>query len=348
MMEFKRGFTKNLLTFLPYVIGLAISLLFFSIVLISLGRDPIAGLMYLVTSSLGDAFSLERTIIYMSMLLLASNAFLISFRGGFINIGIEGQLHLGAILAYIASIFLGELPLPPVSVFIVIAASTAGGMLWILMPLALKVLFRVNEVFVTMILNFIAPLIVSWMVTGPFRDPRIAHPQSLPIPTSTRLPLIPGTRVHLGVVVSLAVCVLTYFLLQKTVWGIYIRAVGSNPLASRALGVNVDRIIVASSLLSASFAALIGFIEVNGNSHVLMERFSIGWGYLGIAVAILGNLNPIGALFASFFYAMLISGGRGLEIKMGVPIEIAFILQVSIVLIVVIVKSWLSDRVIRL
>ncbi|MEM1558016.1 MAG: ABC transporter permease [Thermoproteota archaeon] len=282
---------------------------------------------------------------YMSMLVLASTAFLISIKGGFINIGIEGQLHLGAILAYTTSILIGERLSSFLTIFTAFVASVAGGILWIIIPLILRIMLKVNEVFVTMILNFIAPLIVSWMVTGPFRDPRMAHPQSIPIPVLAQLPLIPGTRLHVGVLLSFVVCIFTWFLLQKTTWGTYIKAVGSSPVAARAMGIDVEKTTVMVSLLSASIASLAGFIEINGNSHVLMERFSIGWGYLGIAVAILGNLNPFGVLLASFFYAMLISGGRGLEIKLGVPIEIAFILQVAMVLAVVIARSWFSEKV---
>jgi ABC-type uncharacterized transport system permease subunit len=336
--------SQSLGKYIPYIIAALFSVAFFVVVLVLLGQNPLLALISLIRSSLGSGYSVGNTLTYMSMLLLASIAFLVGFSGGFINIGVEGQLYMGAIFAYIVSRQFGSLPFP-LPLLLALISSIAGGIVWIAIPLFLKVSFKINEVFVTMILNFISPLIVSWGVTGPFRDPRVSHPQSLPIPSSAWIPKIPSINLQLGFILSVAIAVLIYLLLYFTTLGLYIRAVGSNPQASRASGIDPKIIMIIVGLLSGGMAGIIGFIEVNGNSHLLMENFSMGWGYLGIAVAVLGNFHPLGALVASFFYSVLISGGRGLEIYMGLPIEISFVLQVTIVLVAIIVKTFLTERV---
>ena len=223
---------------LPYVIGSSLSLLLFFIILSIAGYNPVDGIYALVYGAMGNVFNFAGTLSYTAMLLLSSLAFLIGLRGGFINIGIEGQLYMGAIMAYLASMSIGSLP-PILSLLIISLAAIFGGIMWIALPLLIKVKMGVNEIFLTMIMNFIATLMLSWLVTGPFRDPHVAHPQSRIIPPTTWLPaLIPGTRLHLGVLLAFMLCIAVYLLMYKTVIGLYIRAVGLNPRATEAAGIS--------------------------------------------------------------------------------------------------------------
>ena len=183
-------------------------------------------------------------------------------------------------------------------------------------------------------------------LAGPIKDQSTGNLQTPFLPSSTWLPiLVQGTRLNLGVILAGAAAVVVYVLLYKTVLGYEIRASGSNPRAAQAGGVNVSRTILAVGLLSGGLAGLAGMVVVSGAEHLLAQNFSPGYGYQGIAVAAVGAFHPIGTLAGSILYSALSIGGESLQRSASsIPIELTYVLQATIVLSVLIVQKWLSER----
>lgn len=331
--------------YISYPIGLVVALSIFSAILLATGFNPILSLEALIRGSFGTVFRVSETFVKVAPLLLCSLAFLIAFKARFLNFGAEGQLYIGALCAYLAASQMGGLP-SILSIPLIALASFAGGVAWLAIPLVLKVKLEINEIFPTMVLNFIAMLVINWLVTGPIKNPRAPNPQTEAIPTATWLPImIPGTRLHVGLIFAFFLTFLIYLILQKTVLGYDIRAVGLGPRAAKHGGIDFSRNIIIVGILSSGLAGLAGMVEVVGANHLLISGFSPGFGYQGIAIAALGAFHPIGVVFASIFYSILLIGGESMQRGINpVPIHLIYILQAVLVLSVLIVQEFLTGR----
>lgn len=331
--------------YLSYLIAIVVSLTLFSIILLALGYDPITSMAGLATGSFGTTFLTSETLFLMGPLLLAALAFLVPFRARFYNIGVEGQLYMGALFGYLVASQLGSFP-SVIAIPMVLLAAMAGGVLWIALPLFMRVKLQVNEIFPTLVMNFIALEIVNWVTAGPLKNPLSGNLQTPALPQSTWLPvLINNTELNIGIIIAVVAAFLVYFVLYKTVLGFEIRASGASPRAAQNGGINVSRSILAVGLMSGALAGLAGIIVVAGVDHVLAQNFSPGYGYQGIAVAALGAFHPLGMLIASALYAALSVGGESLQRSAAaIPIELIYALQAIIVLSVLIVQKWIGDR----
>lgn len=331
--------------YLSYLVGIAASLTLFSAILIAFGYDPMTSIEGLASGSFGSVFLASETFVLMAPLLLAGLAFLVAFRARFYNIGVEGQLYIGALGAYLAASHLGGIP-SIVAIPLIIVASAAAGTLWLALPLLMRIKLQVNEIFPTLVMNFIALDVVNWLTAGPIKDPNSGNLQTQALPQSTWLPaLLQGTRFNAGVVIAAAAAIGVYVVLYKTVLGYEIRASGANPRAAQGGGIDVSRSILAVGLMSGGLAGLAGMIVVTGAEHLLAQNFSPGYGYQGIGVAALGTFHPLGTLIASVLYAALSIGGESLQRSVaGIPIELIYVLQATIVLSVLVVQKWLDGR----
>jgi ABC-type uncharacterized transport system permease subunit len=330
-----------------YPIGLLVALLIFSAILLAMGFNPILSLEAILYGSFGTIFSISETFVRVAPLLLSALAFLIGFKGRFLNLGAEGQLYMGAVAAYLAASQMGALP-SIISIQLTALASVVGGVLWLAVPLVLRVRLGVNEIFPTVVMNFVAEFVVSWLCTGPIRDPNAANPQTPPVPSTTWLPvMIPGTRLHEGLILAVLLSLFIYLFLYKTVLGYEIRAVGLNPRAARHAGLDLSKSIVTVGLLSGGLAGLAGMVEVAGANHLLVVGFSPGFGYQGIAIAPLGGFHPIGAIFASIFFSVLLIGGESMQRGAGVPVDMIYILEAVLVISVLVVQRWITVRTLR-
>ena len=336
---------SSLRKYYSYLIGIAVSLLLFSAILLVFGYNPITSLMGLITGSFGSTFLASETFVLFAPLLLAALAFLVTFRARFYNIGVEGQIYIGALVAYLVGSQLAALP-SILAIPLVIIASAVGGTLWLALPLLMRTKLQVNEIFPTLVMNFIAVDIVNWLTAGPIKDPNSGNLQTPILPQSTWLPiLIQGTRFNLGIIIAAAAAIGVFFVLYKTVIGYEIRASGANPRAAQTGGVDVTRSILVVGLISGGLAGLAGMVVVTGAEHLLAQNFSPGYGYQGIAVAALGNFHPVGSMIASLLYSALSIGGESLQrSSAAIPIELIYVLQAIIVLSVLIVQKWLGDR----
>lgn len=259
----------------------------------------------------------------------------IAFRAGVFNIGGEGQLLLGAIAASIVGL---QIDSPAfIALPVTLVAAAAGGAVWAGVAAVLRAKFGVLEVISTIMLNFIAANFVSYLVRGPLQEPTGVYPQTELIGEVARLPrLWAGTRLHAGVVLSIAAAVTAWWFLARAASGFRLRAVGASPTAATVAGrINVARVSFTALVASGALAGLAGGIEVSGVTYALYENLSPGYGFSAIAVAILARLHPVRVLFAALFFAILEAGALGMQRDAGIPSVVALALEGGIILLVV-------------
>lgn len=264
----------------------------------------------------------------------------IAFRAGVFNIGGEGQLLLGAIAAAIVGLEWSE-ALGASSLVLALAASTVAGAAWAGIAALLRARFGVLEVISTIMLNFVALNLVSYLVRGPMQEPTRVYPQTELVGLPARLPrLWPETRLHLGVFVAVAVGMAAWWYLTRTAGGFRVRAVGASPTAATVTGrVNTQAVTSGALVASGALAGLAGGLEVLGVTYALYENLSPGFGFSAIAVAILARLHPLGVLGTALLFATLETGALGMQRDAGVPSVVASALEAIAILAVVAVSG---------
>ena len=234
------------------------------ILLAILGKDPIAAYSLLISRGLGSSFGITETIIKMGPLLFVSAGLLIALRASVWNIGIDGQFLMGAAATgVVAPLLAGKVALP---VLLVVSSTAAflGGMLWGVIPAILKVRYNLNEIITTIMMNYLAIYLTSWMVKGPFKDPDVVAPQMRLIPQEWRLPDIPATRIHFGIVFGILAVLLVYYMFRSGTIGFSLDVIGASSKAAEHAGIPVKGFIVTSLLFSAGLAGLAGANDVMG------------------------------------------------------------------------------------
>ncbi|MBI4321733.1 MAG: ABC transporter permease [Chloroflexi bacterium] len=311
------------------------ALLLVAVIMLGIGTNPTAAFGALADGAFGSPYSLGITINKATPLILAGLGALFSFRAGVFNIGQEGQLYLGGLAATWIGISLTNLP-PVFHIFVSLAGGFAAGALWAFVPAILKTRRGVNEIISTLLLNYVAMYLVSFLAFGPLRGPETANYQTAPVAASAELPFIlPATRLHAGFLVALACVIAIYVVLWRTPFGLEVRAVGSSPRAARHAGIDVSRTVVLTVLISGGLAGLAGAVEILGVQHVLMGYFSPGYGYSGIVAALIGQSHPAGTLVASVFLGALRAGGSQMQRAAGVPVTMAYVTEGIMVLFVI-------------
>jgi general nucleoside transport system permease protein len=288
------------------------------------GAPVLAAYGRLVEGALGSTFALTETLARATPLILTGLAAAVAFRAKLWNIGAEGQLYAGALAA--AAVGSGALGVPAALLLpAVILAGALAGALLLLGPALLKVRLGVDEVVTTLLLNFVVLLFVQMMLEGPLQDPMgMGWPQSPPVLPAAELPkLLPRTRLHVGLVLALALAVLMWLYTRRTVWGFEARAVGANLEAARYAGMPVGVVFVRTALLSGGLAGLAGVSEVAGLKGYLTQDLSPGFGYAGIVVAMLAQLNPLGCIASALFVAAVFVGADSMSRALGVSSYLA-------------------------
>lgn len=285
------------------------------------------------------------TLVRATPLLLVGLAVALAFRSGILNIGAEGQLIVGAIAASAVAL---RFPAAP-SVLVVplmILAGTLGGAAWAGIAALLRRRFGVLEVISTIMLNFVALATVSWAIRGPLQEPTRVYPMSATFGSGARWPfLIPGQRLHLGIVLGLAAAVLLWFLLARTAVGFRIRATGAGARAAESAGgVDTERVASRVFLASGALAGLAGASEVGGVTWALYEGISPGHGYTAIAVALLARLDPRFVVLSAVFFGALEAGGASMQREAGVPAVAVQIVTATLLLGVLALAQWRAGR----
>jgi simple sugar transport system permease protein len=258
----------------------------------------------------------------------------LAFRGGALNIGAEGQFYSGAAMATWIGLSLGGWP-RLIAVPLILLAGVGAGLMYGLVPVWLRLRFGVLEVISTLLLNFVAEGVVSYLVQGPLMEPRHIYPQSDLIPMVARLPLLPGTRLHLGMAVALTLAIGIWVFERRTRPGFMLHAAGLNPAAAWIMGrIDTRRVFALALLASAALAGLAGAAEISGSTYALFQNLSPGYGFTGIAVALLARLHPLGIVASGLLFAGLEAGAGAMQRDAGVPAVIVSVVEAAIILTV--------------
>lgn len=283
---------------------------------------------------------LSGTLVRAVPLALVGVGLAIAFRAGVFNIGGEGQLLLGAVAATMVGLAWPE-GAGAAGVVLALAAAAAAGAAWAAIAGVLRWRFGVLEVISTIMLNFVALNLVSYLVRGPLQEPTGVYPQTAMIAPAARLPrLLDDARLHAGIVLAVAASIVAWWVVRSTAAGFRLRAAGASAEAAAVTGrINVGRATFGALVTSGALAGFAGGIEVAGVTYALYENLSPGYGFAAIAVAILARLNPLGVLAAAALFAALETGALGMQRDAGLPSTLAAVMEAIAILIVLAVGT---------
>ena len=319
------------------VLSIILAFLVAGVLIFLQGKNPLEAYAAIFRGAFGSLVAIGNTTVRTTPLLIGALGMTLGIRGGLFNVGGEGQLYLGAASATAV----GLLPLPVPSwlhILLAISAGILGGSLWALLPAFLRAYRGISEIVVTIMLNFVAVYLVSYLVHEPklLAQEGASYAQSRTILDSAILPiLVKGTSMHSGIIIAVILGIILQFVLKRTAYGFRTRMVGANPDASHYAGVRVKPSLFITFLIVGGFYGLMGTVEILGLKHSLYDNFSAGLGYETIAVALLGAANPIGVIFAAFFFGGLKAGANLMQQTVGIQSSMVQVIQALAVLFIV-------------
>ncbi len=317
--------------FLYSAISVALGLLVGAAFLMLTGKDPISTYRWMFYGAWGKPSFIAETMTRTTPLVFTGLALMMGFRAGVFNIGAEGQLLMGGLTAAVIGIYL-HLPFPIHPLLALTIAALVGGVLGYI-PGVLKVKRGLNEVVVTILMNYVAIYFTNYLVRGPLKSGYL--PRTAPVAESARIPIIfPGTRLHAGFILAVVLAVFLKIILDKSTWGYELKATGYNPLASLFGGIKTSKMVVLAMTFSGALAAMAGAVEILGLHHRFYGQFSPGYGFDGIMVSLIGRNDPIGVVFAAMLLATLRAGAGLVQLRAGVSKEIIWVIQALIILFV--------------
>ena len=319
-----------------------------ALIIVSAGGNPFAAYKGLFQGAFGSAKALSETTVWATPYIFAGLAVAVAFKGGLFNIGAEGQLALGAVTAawvgYALPDLLG-LTLPAlIHVPLAVGLGMLAGALWGAIPGWLKARTGAHEVINSIMMNYIALNMASYLLNGPMKDPNPMNvvARTPEIAEGARIaPVIAGFRFHWGFFLALVMAAIVWWILQKTTLGFEIRTAGANPDAARYAGVNVQRTIVLTMMLSGALAGMAGAIEVTALNYRHELGFSVGYGFDAIAIALLGKTHPLGVVAASLLWGAMRNGATRMQFLTQIPVDVISVIQALILLFVA------ADAIIR-
>jgi simple sugar transport system permease protein len=293
----------------------------FTLLIVVAGASPSDTFNGIVDGSLGNKQVLGETLLRFAPLALIAVALVPSLRAGLFNIGAPGQIAIGALAAGLVGMHLDGLPRP----LLIIAGALAGGlagMAWGYVPALLRARLQINEILSTLVFNFLAFGLLSYLLNGPLRGASANIAQSDPISEKAWLPiLIDGTRAHIGILIALA-AVLALAFFARTPSGYRLRLFSVAPRLATQAGASERRLVMTTMLIGAAAAGLAGWMQVAGVDHVVYGNVADTIGYTGLFVALLGAMNPYGTVIAAFFLAALLQGGDAAQVNAGVSPQV--------------------------
>lgn len=328
--------------------AIVIALSLCSILLLWAGVSVVDSYLSLLRGAFGSRFAISETLTRATPLIFTGLAAAVAFRAKLWNIGGEGQLYMGAMAITLVGTGVIQLPSPIMIPLLFLSAVIAGGLL-LLFSTLLKTWLRVDEVVTTLLLNFVILLLVDYLLFGPWKDPMaLGWPQAARIVDEGRLMnIVPRTRLHLGFVIAVGLAIIVWAVTEFSRWGFEIRAVGHNLKAARFSGIPVNRTIMRTALLSGGLAACAGVTEVAGTKGYLTVDISPGFGYTGIAVAMLAGLNPLAVIAAAIFFAAIYNGADSMSRAMNVSNYIADVITATALLAMLVCSLLVQYRIRR-
>ncbi len=323
-------------------LAVLLALVFTSIVLLLVNADPLAAFSNIIVGSIGSVNKIAQTLVAWVPLVLVTSGLLITFAAGLWNIGVEGQITLGAIFATGMLRILQPTDIPPgLAIFLCMLAGMVGGALWAALAGALKVFGGVNEIFSGLGLNFVATAITLWLIFGPWKRPGVGSMSGTePFDASLWLPVLPGLRISVwSLAAALIGLVIVFLILQGTYFGLKLKAVGKSNRSAFMLGIPTTRYMMLAFILCGFFAGLAGAIQVTAVYHRLIPSISSGYGFLGLMVAMLVNYQPILGALVAFGFAALNIGSIQLPIVLKLDSTLSGVLQGALVLSVLLMDG---------
>lgn len=314
------------------LVAIAVALLIGAIIIAAMGMNPALAYESLAKGAFGSVYGITNTLSKATPLIFTGLSFALAKKAGLLNIGAEGQLYLGGLCSVLVGVYIHGLP-TPIHLLLAVLAGFAGGGLWGLLAGWLKVRFGSSEIITTVMLNYTAIFFIAYMVNGPIMDGNL--PQSKALPPSATFPnMIPGTQLHLGFAIAILMAVLYYVFLWHTRKGYEVRVVGMNPGAADYAGMNRKQLTYLVMFLAGGLGGLAGTGEILGIQHRLYQAFSPGYGYDGIAVALLGLNTPVGTVLAAILFGALRAGGDMMQMVANVPLALINVIQALVIIFV--------------
>jgi simple sugar transport system permease protein len=317
-------------------------------VLGALGKDALTAFQVFFIEPVSSLYGIGELLLKATPLMLCALGLAPGFRANVWNIGAEGQLTIGAIAGGGVGLFygvaLGSWALP-----VMLCVAALGGMAWAAIPAFLRTRFRTSEIFVSLMLVYIAQLFLSYLVHGPWRDPAGQNfPQSQPLPDNAQLPaLFEGTRLNLGFVLGLVLAVLSWWFGRASAAGYRMRVGGMAPAAAAYAGISQGANIWLAMLIGGATAGLAGICEVAGPIGLLQPIISPGYGYAAIIVAFVGRLHPFGIVLASLLMSALYLGGESAQVELQLPSSVSGLFQGALLFFLLAAELFINFRLTR-
>ena len=313
-----------------------------SIAMIVAGTSPLEGFTALIAGALGGRNEIGETLVDTTALLFPALGICLAFRGGLFNIGAEGQLLIGAMLAGVVGAWL-HVP-GALGIALLLLLGAIGGGIWGGIAGFMKARFGANEIISTLMLNFVAISVALSVVSGPLRGPLATGAETAWLDPMYWLPtLLPQTRLSVGLVLAIALAVALYYVLGKTVFGYDLRAAGDAPEAARRSGINIPRLTWIALSASGAIAGIGGAVIVAGELHRFNTQLSPGYGFTAIAVALVGDLKPLWICLAAFGFGILESGGLAMQASAQVPKDTIHVIE-GLIILVLAARRYISTR----
>lgn len=341
-------------TAMANAVALGLALAATALLVASQGRSVTVALGALWDGSVGTSFAIGNTLNKAAALLFVALGFLVAKRAGLISIGGEGQIYIAGMAAVAVTLAVeGVLP-GPIALVLAIIAGAMGGAIWGGLAGWLRARFLVNEVIGTLLLNFVGINLVGfavqeeWLLRQPITSTATEN-QSRAVPESSRLPLILGnsSRAHLGIVLAILTAIGVWWMLRRTVLGHRIRLIGNNPQMAERAGLNISRYTIGIMAMSGALAGMAGVSLLLGELFRLRSDFSSGYGFDGIAVALLAFENALGSVATAFLFGGLRAGGNLLEIRAQISGFLVYVIQGVVILVVAATARWTDGRGVR-
>jgi simple sugar transport system permease protein len=321
------------------MLAVLLALGFTSLLIVAAGASPIESFRLLWEGSVGTSDKLANTLMTWVPLVLASAGLVVTFSAGLWNIGVEGQIVMGAVAAsWVArEVHVGT----PTIITVALLAGLVGGLLWGLLAGALRVYGRVNEIFGGLGLDFVATGFVVYLVIGPWKRAGIASTSGTdPFPREAWLPTIGNKLAPIAVILAVLAVVGVYLLMRGTYFGLRLKAVGANPASAFIVGIRTHRYLLAAMAIGGALAGVAGTIQAIGFQHKLVPAISGGYGFLGILVVLLAAYRAALIAPIAFFFVMISVGSSQLSLRLGLDSSIGGVIQGSLVLIAILVGGW--------
>jgi simple sugar transport system permease protein len=316
-------------SFIAVIFSFAVAGIF----ILCVGESPLSAYTALFQGAFGSIGSIANTLCKSVPLMFTGLAVSFAMKGGLLNVGAEGQLYIGAFASVAVAISFPQLP-SYILLPIVILLGCLGGAAWGGVVGILKAKRGVNEVVVTLMMNYIAVFLTSYLVNGPFKAEGMV-PQTAMVPDAAILPkMIPRTQLTVALIIAVVVVILVYLFLHKTSWGFEIRAVGENSPAAEAGGINITKNIILTMGISGGIAALAGISEVLGKYGRFIDGFSPSYGFTGIAIAVLGRGNPVGTIITALLFGAMDAGSMRMNRVAGISGSMVNVIQGLVILFI--------------